>query len=879
MLLLVAMCLSLMGGSAYAIEFGSGSAANNNNVEQQNPSSGSGFELGSQPVETPATTATPNSNDQSLVTDGTVDKATNNFQLFSALETEKAVKGGSGSKYDTVEAAVEANETSITVEKGVTETSGFTISSTVSINVNSGVVWAVGGNTLNISGAVSITGDGTFTYTTPINVNGTLNMTVAKVANSNSAGFNGAGSVTINGGTYNIGSGFFGGNAKLTVNRGTFNGATPPSTVIGGDSVLNGDNTVTDNKTVATYNGQGYKTIQLAINAVPSGGVGTITVSSIEDALPSESITVSDNKNITLNMGGQEINSSITVSNATLTLSNGGARNGNITVNNGGKVVATGSAPVNFSSVTVQEGGSFTSNGSGVDIGTVNSLGALNISAGIFDEVNSNGTGSITGGTFTAFTSSDFDCVSGGTFGVDPSNYLLSGYAARKSGTQWIVEPASSSSNVVQSNGGSYYQYYIDPTAGTSNTLKYISTTAASSITLQEVNGNNISLTQGSDYTYLNNSGKHEYTLNLGNLLNNGTLRATKYIVSFAFADGVDANQYIYTLPKVLASNMSYKDGNTQMPTFTLTNAAPNGYAYGAKKLAMVQGVDYTVSADGKTVTLTKDFFTKKTGSGNFTIYFMYQDGSSYPMGTVSVNTSSNPDDGSIINPGNASVWPANENTWYSGNGMFYFYVQPSLLLIDAGSYKYYEVAVDGALVGGNKISYSAGSQRFGIASSYMDNLAPGSHTMSVRTANGYASCTFYVGATLRPVDTDKHVIGSSKTLSFVCSEPISSVYVGGTQLVNYYDDYYTLSNSRRTITLSAAFLNARTAGSTYTLSVVTDSGSQPSCTFQILTKAQASASPQTGDESNLALWAAVLLLSGGAMVAVMPRLKKGKNK
>ena len=197
MLLLVAMCLSLMGGSAYAIEFGSGSAANNNNVEQQNPPSGSGFELGGQPVETPATTATPNSNDQSLVTDGTVDKATNNFQLFSALETEKAVKGGSGSKYDTVKAAVEANETSITVEKGVTETSGFTISSTVSINVNSGVVWAVGGNTLNISGAVSITGDGTFTYTTPINVNGTLNMTVANVANSNSAGFNGAGSVTI----------------------------------------------------------------------------------------------------------------------------------------------------------------------------------------------------------------------------------------------------------------------------------------------------------------------------------------------------------------------------------------------------------------------------------------------------------------------------------------------------------------------------------------------------------------------------------------------------------------------------------------------------------------------------------------------------------
>ena len=150
---------------------------------------------------------------------------------------------------------------------------------------------------------------------------------------------------------------------------------------------------------------------------------------------------------------------------------------------------------------------------------------------------------------------------------------------------------------------------------------------------------------------------------------------------------------------------------------------------------------------------------------------------------------------------------------------------------------------------------------------------------MSVNTVDGVASCQFYVGATLRPVDTDKHVTGSSKNLQFVCSDPIQSVWVGGRQLTDVdYGDYWTLSSSRNPVTLTAKFLNNRTAGETYTIGVVTDNGDKPSCTFQILTTAQASASPKTGDESNLALWAAVLILSGGAAVAVLPRLKKHEN-
>ena len=104
-------------------------------------------------------------------------------------------------------------------------------------------------------------------------------------------------------------------------------------------------------------------------------------------------------------------------------------------------------------------------------------------------------------------------------------------------------------------------------------------------------------------------------------------------------------------------------------------------------------------------------------------------------------------------------------------------------------------------------------------------------------------------------------------------------LWVGGGQLTAVdYGDYWTLSSSRKTVALTAKFLNNRTAGETYTIGVVTDNGDKPSCTFQILTTAQASSSPRTGDESNLALWAVVLILSGGAAVAVLPRLKKHEN-
>ena len=276
-----------------------------------------------------------------------------------------------------------------------------------------------------------------------------------------------------------------------------------------------------------------------------------------------------------------------------------------------------------------------------------------------------------------------------------------------------------------------------------------------------------------------------------------------------------------------------------------------------------------TASGSQYKLTLSNSFLD---GLSSGTIYLWTgHDGKYTYMGSLTVSGS-----GTIVNPGDVALWPVDSNEWYSGDGMLAFYYRPAIDFSDPANKGLW---IDGWLQDPTNWITNNNNGLLKIGTSILNNLSRGWHTVSVNTVDGVASCQFYVGATLRPVDTDKHVTGSSKNLQFVCSDPIQSVWVGGRQLTDVdYGDYWTLSSSRKTVTLTAKFLNNRTAGETYTIGVVTDNGDKPSCTFQILTTAQASASPKTGDESNLALWAAVLILSGGAAVAVLPRLKKHED-
>lgn len=320
------------------------------------------------------------------------------------------------------------------------------------------------------------------------------------------------------------------------------------------------------------------------------------------------------------------------------------------------------------------------------------------------------------------------------------------------------------------------------------------------------------------------------------------------------------SNSTVYVMMPYTSSTGSYYYSTVSNPTTTSQiNAIASAYCS-----VVSSGSQYRL-------TLNNSFLDSLTAG---TIYLWTgHDGKYTYMGSLTITGSSTP-----IIPGTASVWPV-DDTWYSGTGMFYFYVTPDLQLVDGVQYDYYDVVIDGMQIGGDKISYN-GYQKFGIAASVMDTLATGYHKIEVRTTAGWATGSFRVGATLRAVDTDKHVTGSSRNLQFVCSDSISRVWVGNNELTSYnYSDYWTLSSSGKTVTLTPKFLNSQlVAGNTYTITVQTANGDRPSCNFQILTTAQASSSPRTGDESNLALWAALLVLAGGATVAILPRLKKHEN-
>ena len=329
----------------------------------------------------------------------------------------------------------------------------------------------------------------------------------------------------------------------------------------------------------------------------------------------------------------------------------------------------------------------------------------------------------------------------------------------------------------------------------------------------------------------------------------------------------------LYGSPYVIGSGTAvYIDmpAKTEYKYWVSTNAS------GYNASALTVGVDCTEAANGTgyRLTLTKSFLDKLSAG---TYYFFSQGpktGDYYTtlsMGALTVQAGS----GTVV-PGDVAIWPADSSTWYSGDGMKTFYYRPAIDFSDPTSKGLW---IDGWLQDPTNWVTNNNSGTLKIGTAILNNLSRGWHTVSINTVNGVASCDFYVGATLRPVDTDKHVIGSSKNLQFVCSDSIQSVYINGRPLTDVdYGDYWTLSYDRKTVTLTAKFLNNRTAGETYSIGVVTTNGDRPSCNFKILTTAQASASPGTGDASNLALWAAVLVLSGGAAVAVLPRLKKHEN-
>ena len=229
---------------------------------------------------------------------------------------------------------------------------------------------------------------------------------------------------------------------------------------------------------------------------------------------------------------------------------------------------------------------------------------------------------------------------------------------------------------------------------------------------------------------------------------------------------------------------------------------------------------------------------------------------------------------------------------WYGGTDPLTFYSQIHDIAGKDWNYKGYEwdVTVPDIIVSTRSSMSGATSVRIDqywdlgygyimLGTNFLNSLSP-EETYYMQVIDARAPdlvrsnvVSFRVGPTLRAIDTDKHVINSTRSLRFRSSSPVSEVYVGNIQLTDAAD--YGVSWDGKTVTLSFEFLNKRTPGNTYTIKVRTTDGNYASTTFQVLTTAQGSASPRTGDESNLGLWAAFLLLSGTAVVVLVPKLRK----
>lgn len=401
-------------------------------------------------------------------------------------------------------------------------------------------------------------------------------------------------------------------------------------------------------------------------------------------------------------------------------------------------------------------------------------------------------------------------------------------------------------------------------------------------------------LVQGSHYS-LDSKGLTIYgswlkTLDPGTYYFYG-LRTTDVPVKLGF---INVNKETYTGTITVLNSPFDKSVNTANAVSFNTTTATDFSSMEAFGVASVSGSytyilsvnDYDINTANTLLTLSKSYLKGLTDGTYYLIGF--PNGSSM---SEQVNLGKFIVKGSGLLGGLYTLTP-DYQMWYSGTDPLTFY---SSLFEDAGllwNYKGYgeDVIVPDVLVSTRSSMSGATSVRidqywdlgygyFMLGTNFLSSLsADETYYMQVVDARhpdqNYTNVvSFRVGPTLRAIDTDKHVINSTRSLRFRSSSPISEVYVGNIQLTDPAD--YGVSWDGKTVTLSFEFLNKRSAGNTYTLKVRTTSGEWAATTFQVLTTAQGSASPRTGDESNLGLWAAFLLLSGTAVVVLVPKLRK----
>lgn len=270
----------------------------------------------------------------------------------------------------------------------------------------------------------------------------------------------------------------------------------------------------------------------------------------------------------------------------------------------------------------------------------------------------------------------------------------------------------------------------------------------------------------------------------------------------------------------------------------------------GYKKLT--EGTDYTVS--GTTVTLTAEYLDSLADAEKaVTKYLGFQvlyDGKGIAV-LLPIT---------ILPP--PSIDPVSADWKRSADREFT--VKPDVLSVSIDGK---EVPKENYTVSGTKLSFPRGKA--------VAELSYGEHTLTVETSSGPVSAKITIEPSLGYSSTtgNKYTLGSSRGLIFIASDPVVKVKVNGKELS---PDNYKLSDDKKSITLKTTYLRTLKAGD-YTITATVTAGdkeAEVSTPFTIVAGSYNGRTPQTGDP-NGEMWLVLLLLSGAAFTALLPKLKK----
>ena len=907
-LLLVAMCMSLFGGSAYAVELEGG------NTSSSAPTAvNDGVQFGGDDAYLDGGSSSGGSTDLEISeepTSGPILKAPVKPPVTSGGEAEI-----NGTQYETLEKALAAAKSGDTIKfvNNITSNSPLTISTAVTIDLND-LTWNVNGG-LTVNAAVTVTDEssaknGQLYMNSVVNVNSTLTFKNIDLYADKGFSVSAYGKVEMKDvhskGDYNFFKGM--NSSQILIYSGTFEfnpaGFIVPGTIIeenNGAFIVKIDEASTYE---ASIDGKFYETLQAAFDAAYNGATVYVIQQTGDNKLSDAALNGS--KNIILNLNNEEITAgNITVNTgSTLTIMNGWIdqsieNHGTLTVSGNAKVatlrVKGGAAYINgkVDTLNTDDGSTYMSD-SNASIGEINvySKPNLYISGGTVGSISENTTGAP-------------KLVTGGTWGKEyVSGYVADGYeAVQERVGEWIVKAkgaapvvptptpgipttppsptgAPVSATITLDNGTRAYQY--NQLGKNNPTLRFTANPAGNVtyVTAYTASGAQ-TLIEGTHYSYNRQNGQ----ILLYSTYVEGIKAQTVTLYFYFSGETNPASATVYVVPYYSLNTSSYTRSSGSAVYLTLSTGSAYGYRYGtsadfSKATALPAG-SYSETQSGSYTTLRfTNSFLDSLANGSYYFFYVLDNNNT----RVCMNSGSSAlrisGSGSPVVPPTIDDYMVDYisgiDSWYSGDEKLGFRIQPNIG-------KNGGIAVDGYKVPGEDyVDRGTGLIYLGI--NYLNDLATGWHTLTVyydtMFQNPNRSIQFYVGPSLKAVDTDKHVINSSKDLKFVCSDTIDpkNVRVGSGNGWLEEGSQFTISGNGRYITLKAKFLNARTAGETYTLNVKTTSGEWTSCNFRILTTAQAASSPRTGDNSNIGLWLVFMAVSGGAVAVALPKLKKGKD-